>query len=205
VTTAPVRSRSPSSGWKPGTSPGRRRLALGQHLPTGVLHGRQQVDLTAITAGAPQRLAVHRDRPSTSMLVRTLAVGQPRTDRPGQGLSIQAARVRRMVASAGTAQRSGASRRAPSATRTGWAGSSGPLGDRDHRPGAGQHRRGGHGQDGNQRVAAPGALPWVNDGGQVGEQVRGSAGRSGSTSQSGASPDGIGDDGSAGTGFHRGS
>jgi hypothetical protein len=32
----------------------------------------------------------------------------------------------------------------------------------------------------------------------------GSAGRSGPTSQSGASPDGIGDDGSAGTGFHRG-
>jgi hypothetical protein len=65
-------------------------LALGQHLTTGVLHGRQQMDLTAIAAGAPQRLAIHRDRPSMSMLVRTLSVGQPCADRPGQGLSIQA-------------------------------------------------------------------------------------------------------------------
>jgi hypothetical protein len=52
-------------------------------------------------------------------------------------------------------------------------GSSGPLGDRDHRPGAGQHRSGGHGQDGNQPVAAPTVTSRVTDGGQVGQQLRG--------------------------------
>jgi hypothetical protein len=66
----------------------------------------------------------------------------------------------------------------------------------------GQHRGCCQGQDRDQWVAAPGAGPWVGDGGKVGEQVRGSASWSGLASRSGASP-GIGDDESAGTGFHR--
>jgi len=48
----------------------------------------------------------------------------------------------------------------------------GPLGDRGHRPGAGQHRGGGHGKDRDQRVAAATGPPGVVDGGEVGEQLR---------------------------------
>ena len=39
-------------------------LVLGQHDAAGVLHGRKQMDLAAVAACAPQRLAVHRDGPS---------------------------------------------------------------------------------------------------------------------------------------------
>jgi hypothetical protein len=131
------------------------------------------MDLTAIAAGAPQRLAIHRDRPSMSMLVRTLSVGQPRADRPGQGLSIQAGQG---PADSGLGRHcpavrglSAGAERDPDRLR----GISGPLGDRDHRPGAGQHSSGGHGQHGNQWVAAPTVTSRVADGGQVGQQVRG--------------------------------
>jgi hypothetical protein len=71
-----------------------------------------------------------------------------------------------MVASAGTAQRSGASRRAPSAARTGW-GVGGPLGNGGKRAGAGQHRGCRQGQDGDQRMAAAQGTPRVGDGGQL--------------------------------------
>jgi hypothetical protein len=38
---------------------------------------------------------------------------------------------------------------------TDWLGSlGGPFGDRGHRAGTGKHRGGGHGQDGDERVAA---------------------------------------------------
>jgi hypothetical protein len=92
-------------------------LALGQHPAGGVLHGGQQVDLPAAATRAAQRLAVHRDRPSP--LARMVTVGQPRANHPGQRLGIQTRQVRRMVASQGTTQWAGASRRAPSASRTG--------------------------------------------------------------------------------------
>jgi hypothetical protein len=48
----------------------------------------------------------------------------------------------------------------------------GPLGDRGHRPGTGQDRGGGYGQDRDQGVAAAAGPPGVVDGGEVGEQVR---------------------------------
>jgi hypothetical protein len=145
-------------------------LVLGQHPPGGVLHGCQQVDLAAVTPGAAERLAVHRDGPSPS--VGAIPVGQPRADHPGQGLSIQAAQdatdgglgwdgpvVGRIAAGA---------ERGPDRL---W-GIRGPLGDRGHRPGAGQHR-GGHGQDGDQPMAAATATSWVADRREVGQQVRG--------------------------------
>jgi hypothetical protein len=49
----------------------------------------------------------------------------------------------------------------------------GPLGDRDDRPCAGQHRGGSQAHDGDQRVAAATDRSRVGDGGEVGEQVRG--------------------------------
>ncbi|MDF2739239.1 MAG: hypothetical protein K0S88_605 [Actinomycetia bacterium] len=76
-----------------------------------------------------------------------------------------------MVASDGTAQYSGASRRAPSAARTAWGALHGPLGDRGHGPGAGQHRGGGQGQDRHQRMSPPAEGSGVRDGGQVVQQV----------------------------------
>jgi hypothetical protein len=48
-----------------------------------------------------------------------------------------------------------------------------PLGDRGDRPRPGQHRGGGHGQDGDQGVAAATGRSRIGDGGQVGQQVRG--------------------------------
>ena len=102
-------------------------LALGQHRTGGVVHRGQQVDLPAVAAfGAPQRLAVDRDRPPPLLLAGSpgaVTVGQPRAQHRRQRRWVTRARVRRMVASAGTTQRSGASRRAPSAARTGWGAS----------------------------------------------------------------------------------
>jgi hypothetical protein len=77
------------------------------------------------------------------------------------------------VASAGTTQPSGASRRAPSQAPVGGVG--GPLGDRGDRPGAGQDR-GGYGEDRDQRVAAPTGPSRVTDRGEGSQQVRPSAG-----------------------------
>jgi hypothetical protein len=117
-----------------------------------VLHGRQQVDLPAVASGAPQRLAVHRDRPS--LLVGTLAVGQPRTDHPGQGVSVQAGQG---PADGGLGWYREVARGVAAGAQRGpdrlW-GILGPPDDRGHRPGAGQHRGGGHSPDRNQRVAA---------------------------------------------------
>ena len=93
-------------------------LVLGNHRAGDVVHRGEQVDLPAVTAGAPQGLAVHRDRTSTPVGLGA-AVGQPGADGGGQRLGVQAGQVRRIVASAGTDQKSGASRRAPSAARTG--------------------------------------------------------------------------------------
>jgi hypothetical protein len=49
-------------------------VALGEHRAAGVIHRGQQVDLPAVAAGAPQRLAVDRDRPSP--LAGVVAVGK---------------------------------------------------------------------------------------------------------------------------------
>jgi hypothetical protein len=73
--------------------------------------------LPAVVSGAAQRLAVDRDRPST--LARTVTVGKPRADRGGQGLGVKPGEGPADRGSVGTTQRSGASRRAPSAARTG--------------------------------------------------------------------------------------
>jgi len=51
-------------------------------------------------------------------------------------------------------------------------GVGGPLGDGGKRAGAGQHRGGGHGQDGDQRVPAATGSSRVGDGGEVAQQVR---------------------------------
>jgi hypothetical protein len=48
----------------------------------------------------------------------------------------------------------------------------GPLRDRGDRPGAGQDRSGGHGQDRDQRVTPARACSRITNRGEVGEQVR---------------------------------
>jgi AAA ATPase-like protein len=79
-------------------------------------------------------------------------------------------------------------------------GVGGPFGDRGHRAGPAQHRGRGHGQDGDQRVAAAAGGPRVGDRGQGGEQIRGLGLLEGLAWASWASADRIGNDGSAGTG-----
>ena len=102
-------------------------VALGEHDTGDMVHRCEQVDLPAVVAfGAPQRLAVDRDRPPSMLLA-----GSPGRSRSASHAPITAAsavgstraRVRRMVVSVGTAQWSGASRRAPNAARTGWGAS----------------------------------------------------------------------------------
>jgi hypothetical protein len=79
-----------------------------------------------------------------------------------------------MVVSVGTRKAPvNGSRRAPSAARTGWGASAAHSAIAAKRPRPGQHRGGGKPEDGDQRVATPGAAPGVGDGGEVGEQVRG--------------------------------
>jgi hypothetical protein len=69
-------------------------LTLGQHLAGGVVHRRQQVHRAATrvcSAGAAQRLAVHRNGPPPAgRWTLRLPVGQPGADRAGQGVGIQA-------------------------------------------------------------------------------------------------------------------
>jgi hypothetical protein len=55
---------------------------LGEHRAGGVVHHGQQMDLPAVAAGAPQRLAVDRDRPSP--LAWVVAIGEPGADHGGQ-------------------------------------------------------------------------------------------------------------------------
>jgi hypothetical protein len=69
-------------------------LALGNHHTGGVVHHGEQVDLPAVAAGAPQGLAVHRDRTSTPAPMAAASASGSRR-----------ARVRRIVASAGTDQK----------------------------------------------------------------------------------------------------
>jgi hypothetical protein len=157
-------------------------LALGQHRAGGVVHRGQQVHGAAIAvgcwcAGAAQRLAVDGDRPSSPvpllMVLGVVTVAQPGTDHRGQRLGVEPAQ---------RAADRGLSRDHPPPRRGIAAGAERgtdrlrgvgrPCGDRGERPGTGQHRGSHQAQDGDQRVAAPGAGPWVGDGGQVGEQVR---------------------------------
>ena len=161
-------------------------LLLGQHRAAGVVHRRQQVHRAAVAgggAGATQGLAVDRHRPlpwppplgiaSAVAAVMVLAVGEPGADRGGQGVGVQPAeraadgglgRHRPVVGGVAPGAKRGTD-------RLGRVG--GPLGNGGKRAGAGQHRGGRQGQDGDQRMAAAQGTPRVGDGGQVAEQVRG--------------------------------
>jgi hypothetical protein len=154
VTTTPARSRSPSSGWKAGTSAGGAvDLALGEHSAGGVVHRGEQVDLAAVGVdGAAQRLAIDRDCPAVPRLV--VAVGQPGADRGGQGVGIKPAERAANGGLAGDAAavRAIAAGAERETDRLGSVG--GPVGDRGHRAGAAQDCGGGHGQDGDEWVAA---------------------------------------------------
>ena len=147
-------------------------LALGNHRTGGVDHHGEQVDLPAVAAGAPQGLAVHRDRTSTPV-GHGAAVGQPGADGGGQRLGVQAGQgaadrglCRHRPEVGGVA--SSAERGTDRLGRV-----SGPLGDRGQRARAGQDCGGSHGQDRHQWVAAATEASRVVDGGQVAKQVRG--------------------------------
>jgi hypothetical protein len=148
-------------------------LALGQHRAGGVVHRRQQVDLAAVwCAGTAERLAVDRDGPAAPLLA-AVAVGQPGANRAGHSIRVQAGKGPADGGLGRDGEVAGAivagAERGPDWLR----GVGGPFGDRGHRAGPGQHRGRGHGQDGDQRVAAAAGGSRVGDGGQVGEQVGG--------------------------------
>jgi hypothetical protein len=144
-------------------------LTLGEHGAGGVVHAGQQVDLPAVPVGAAQRCAVDRHRPP---LLLAGAVGKPRADHGGQRRGVHAAqgpadgglgRYHPPVGGVAAGAERGTHR---------LGGIGGPLGDGGDRPGAGQDRGGGHGQDRGQRVSAAGGPPRVVDRGEAGEQVR---------------------------------
>jgi hypothetical protein len=146
---------------------------LGEHGAGGVVHRGQQVDLPAVVAfGARQRLAVDGDRPPSMLLGGTVTVGEPRADHGRQRRRVHAGK---RPADGGLGRHhppvGGVTTSAERGTHR-LGGIRGPLGDRGHRPGAGQDRGGGQGQDRHQRVPAAAGPPGVMDGGQVGEQVR---------------------------------
>ena len=76
--------------------------------------------------GRPQGLAVDRDRPLPTGRWSGMApvpLGQPRADRSGQGVGVQAGKGPADGGLGGDGEVAGASRRAPSAARTGWGAS----------------------------------------------------------------------------------
>jgi hypothetical protein len=128
-----------------------------------------------VWAGAAQRRAVDGDRLPPSPLptaIMAVAVAQPGAECGGHGLGVKPTKgaadggLGRDHEVASQPIAAGAQRGTDRLGR-----SSGPLGDRGDRPRPGQHRRSCQPNDGDQRVAAPGAGPWVGDGGQVDEQV----------------------------------
>jgi hypothetical protein len=142
---------------------------LGQHGAGGVVHRGQQVDLPALRVpGATQRLAIDRDCPAVPLP----AAGKPGADRCGQGVGVKPAE---RAANGGLGRDAVVVRAIAAGAERGtdWLGSvGGPFGDRGNRAGAAQDRSGGHGQDGDERMAAATGGSRVGDGGQGGEQVR---------------------------------
>jgi hypothetical protein len=133
---------------------------LGQHRAGGVVQAGQQVRRAAVgacPAGAAQGLAVDGDRPLPAGCgsgTVPVSVGQPRADRGGQGVGVQA----RQGAADGGLGRNGEVARGVAAGaqrgphRLGRIG--GPFTDRSQGLGTSQHRGGGQPQDGDQGVAA---------------------------------------------------
>lgn len=149
-------------------------LQLCQHRPVGVVHRREQVHRAAVGADrATQALAVHRDRTPTPWAGWPPPVGQPRTDRGVQRIAAdpgQGATQRRLAGGvSGSGQRipAGAERDQDRLGRV-----SGPFADRGQGSGAGQHRRGGHGQHAHQRVPQASAVTRVRDHGEAFQQAR---------------------------------
>jgi hypothetical protein len=126
--------------------------------------------------GAAQRFAVDGHRPPPAGPGNhgsTVPVGQPSADSTGQRVWVQAGKGTADGGLGGDGEVAGGvaagAQRGPD--RLGRLG--GPFGDRDDRPGAGQHRGGGQPQDGDQPVAAATGRSRVGDGGEVGLQLGG--------------------------------
>jgi hypothetical protein len=157
-------------------------LALGQHRAGGVVHAGQQVRPAAVAAcpaGAAQGFAVDGDRPPSAGCgsgTAPVPLRQPRADRSGQGVGVQAGKgpADGGLGRDGEVTGGVAAGAECGPDRLGRIG--GPLGDRGDRPCAAQHRGGGQAQDGDQRMATATGSSRVRDGGEVGEQVRGVGG-----------------------------
>ena len=154
-------------------------LAVGQHRAGGVVHAGQLVRRAAVGVRRPSAahsLAVDGDRPPPAACgpgTVPVPLGQPRADRSGQRVGVQAGQGPADGGLGRDGEVTGAvvagAQRGPD--RLGGVG--GPLGDRGDRPCPSQHRGGRQGQDGDQRVAATTGSSRVGDGGKVGQQVWG--------------------------------
>jgi hypothetical protein len=116
-------------------------VALGEDGAGGVVHRGEQVDLPAVVAfGAPQRLAVDRDRRSSMLLAaspRAVTVGQPCTDHRRQRRWIHAGKGPADSGLGGHRQVVGGVTASAERRPHRLGGIGGPLGDRGHRPGTG--------------------------------------------------------------------
>jgi hypothetical protein len=113
------------------------------------------------TAGrATQRLAVNGEHPAASRARRAQPLSQPRAERPVEPVGVHARKdpadggLPRDLPATGERVTAHPERGQDRPWRI-----RGPLGDRGHTPGAGQHRRGAEGQHAGQGVASspPGA------------------------------------------------
>jgi hypothetical protein len=109
-----------------------------------VIHRGQQVDLPAVAAfGAPQRLAVDRDRPPPLLLLAG-TVGKPRAEHRRQRGWVDAAKGPTDSGLGGHHPVVGGVTAGAERGPYRLGSIRGPLGDRGHRPGTGQDRGGGH-------------------------------------------------------------
>jgi hypothetical protein len=120
-------------------------LALGQHRSIGVVHDGQQLHRPVLAAagGAAQRLAVNGERPVASRARRAQPLSQLRADRPVQPVGVHARKDPADGGLAGDlpAAGEGVTAHPERGQDRPWR-IRGPLGDRGHTAGAGQHGRG---------------------------------------------------------------
>jgi hypothetical protein len=120
-------------------------LALGQHGGVGVVHDGQQLHRPGMAAAdrAAQRLAVNRERPSAPRARRVQPLSQPPAERPVEPVGVHARKDPADGGLAGDlpAAGEGVTAHPERGQDRPWR-IRGPLGDRGHTAGAGQHGRG---------------------------------------------------------------
>jgi hypothetical protein len=145
-------------------------VPLGDHAAVVVARRCQEMRLVAVTTRAAQPLAVNRDHAAVAWPVQP--IGQPRADGDIHRVAVHPCEHPADGRLAGTWQRrvSGSRRTKRGQDRPGRV--SGPLGDRGHTPGAGQHRRSANGEHAGQGMPPSPPVTRVGDRRQPFQQAR---------------------------------